>query len=225
MIAEVIEQMRKELYDTRFCISDFEKYDLKELENTNEPFFWLVRDGGTSLCFIGPSMENLFSLESIRFAVMKEPLANISNIVYWPDCNTNKYFYWDGAHLQKVSKYKIISIFNNIWGSRIQQLSVQYPEEYAVINTPLKLKMSPEILERVKEVKNITSELQDSSFEDCLKRLQKWDRYAVDQHIEIYGDFAKNSFGFSEVVNGEHKICGGIIMSPNATEKRWNIHT
>ena len=225
MIAEVIEQMRKELYDTRFCISDFEKYDLKELENTNEPFFWLVRDGGTSLCFIGPSMENLFSLESIRFAVMKEPLANISNIVYWSDCNTNKYFYWDGAHLQKVSKYKIISIFNNIWGSRIQQLSVQYPEEYAVINTPLKLKMSPEILERVKEVKNIASELQDSSFEDCLKRLQKWDRYAVDQHIEIYGDFAKNSFGFSEVVNGEHKICGGIIMSPNATEKRWNIHT
>lgn len=156
---------------------------------------------------------------------MKEPLANISNIVYWPDCNANKYFYWDGTHLQKVSKYKIISIFNNIWGRRIQQLSVQYPEEYAVINTPLKLKMSPEISERVKEVKNIASELQDSSFEDCLKRLQKWDRYAVDQHIEIYGDFAKNSFGFSEVVNGEHKICGGIIMSPNATEKRWNIHT
>ena len=225
MIAEVIEQMRKELYDTHFCISDFEKYDLKELENTNEPFFWLVRDGGTNLCFIGPSMENLFSLENIRFAVMKEPLANISNIVYWPDYNANKYFYWDGAHLQKVSKYKIISIFNNIWGSRIHQLSVQYPEEYAVINTPLKLKMSPEISERVKEVKNIASELQDSSFEDCLKRLQKWDRYAVDQHIEIYGDFAKNSFGFSEVVNGEHKICGGIIMSPNATEKRWNIHT
>lgn len=225
MIAEVIEQMRKELYDTHFCISDFEKYDLKELENTNEPFFWLVRDGGTSLCFIGPSMENLFSLESIRFAVMKEPLANISNIVYWPDCNANKYFYWDGTHLQKVSKYKIISIFNNIWGRRIQQLSVQYPEEYAVINTPLKLKMSPEISERVKEVKDIASGLQDSSFEDCLKRLQKWDRYAVDQHIEIYGDFAKNSFGFSEVANGEHKICGGIIMSPNATEKRWNIHT
>jgi hypothetical protein len=74
---------------------------------------------------------------------MKEPLANILNIVYWPDCNANKYFYWDGAHLQKVSKYKIISIFNNIWGRRIQQLSVQYPEEHAVINTPLKLKMSP----------------------------------------------------------------------------------
>ena len=51
--------------------------------------------------------------------------------------------------------------------------------------------MSPEISERVKEVKNIASELQDSSFEDCLKSLQKWVRFAVNQHIEIYCDFAK----------------------------------
>ena len=28
MIPEIIEQMRKELYDTKLCISDFEKYDL-----------------------------------------------------------------------------------------------------------------------------------------------------------------------------------------------------
>lgn len=39
MIPEIIEQMRKELYDTKLCISDFEKYDLKTLEKTNEPFF------------------------------------------------------------------------------------------------------------------------------------------------------------------------------------------
>lgn len=47
MIPEIIEQMRKELYDTKLCISDFEKYDLKTLEKTNEPFFWLVRTHGT----------------------------------------------------------------------------------------------------------------------------------------------------------------------------------
>lgn len=156
---------------------------------------------------------------------MKDSHAIIASIVYWDDLDYNKYFYWDGAQLQKVSKDKVISIFNNIWGSRIHQLSIQYPDEYAAINKPLELKMSPEISERVKEVKNIASELQDSSFEDCLKSLQKWVRFAVNQHIEIYGDFAKNSFGFSEVVNGKRKICGGIIMSPNATERRWSIHT
>lgn len=225
MISEIIEQMRKELYDTNLCISDFEKYDLKTLENTNEPFFWLVRTHGTHLCFIGPSMESLFSSESNRFAIMKDPLAIIANIVYWDDLDYNKYFYWDGTQLQKISKDKVISIFNNIWGSRIHQLFTQYPEEYAAIHKPLELEMSPEISKRVEEVKNIASELQDSSFEDCLKRLQNWSRTAVNQYIRIYGDFAKNSFGFSEVMNGENKICGGIIMSPNATGKRWSIHT
>ena len=134
MIPEIIEQMRKELYDTKLCISDFEKYDLKTLEKTNEPFFWLVRTHGTHLCFIGPSVESLFSSESNRFAIMKDSHAIIASIVYWDDLDYNKYFYWDGAQLQKVSKDKVISIFNNIWGSRIHQLSIQYPEEYAAIN-------------------------------------------------------------------------------------------
>ena len=92
---------------------------------------------------------------------MKNSHAIIASIVYWDDLDYNKYFYWDGAQLQKVSKDKVISIFNNIWGSRIHQLSIQYPEEYAAINKPLEFKMSPEISERVKEVKNIASELQD----------------------------------------------------------------
>lgn len=117
MIPEIIEQMRKELYDTKLCISDFEKYDLKTLEKTNEPFFWLVRTHGTHLCFIGPSVESLFSSESNRFAIMKNSHAIIASIVYWDDLDYNKYFYWDGAQLQKVSKDKVISIFNNIWGS------------------------------------------------------------------------------------------------------------
>lgn len=51
MIPEIIEQMRKELYDTKLCISDFEKYDLKTLEKTNEPFFWLVHTRNTSVFY------------------------------------------------------------------------------------------------------------------------------------------------------------------------------
>ena len=44
-----IEQMRAELYDTRLCRSDFEKYDVEELKKNTEPFFWLVRECSTSL--------------------------------------------------------------------------------------------------------------------------------------------------------------------------------
>ena len=44
MIPEIIEQMRKELYDTKLCISDFEKYDLKTLEKK-----MCIRDRYTSV--------------------------------------------------------------------------------------------------------------------------------------------------------------------------------
>ena len=91
MIPEIIEQMRKELYDTKLCISDFEKYDLKTLEKTNEPFFWLVRTHGTHLCFIGPSVESLFSSESNRFAIMKDSLAIIASIFIGMEHNFRKY--------------------------------------------------------------------------------------------------------------------------------------
>lgn len=36
MKQEIIEQMRAELYDTCFCRSDFEKYDVEELKEDEE---------------------------------------------------------------------------------------------------------------------------------------------------------------------------------------------
>lgn len=60
MIPEIIEQMRKELYDTKLCISDFEKYDLKTLEKTNEPFFWLVRTTRNTSVFYWPQCRKSF---------------------------------------------------------------------------------------------------------------------------------------------------------------------
>ena len=107
MIPEIIEQMRKELYDTKLCISDFEKYDLKTLEKTNEPFFWLVRTHGTHLCFIGPSVESLFSSESNRFAIMKDSLAIIASIVYWDDLDYNKYFIGMEHNFKKYLKIRL----------------------------------------------------------------------------------------------------------------------
>lgn len=59
MKKEIINQMRDELYDTKSCQHDFEKYDVEALAKTNEPFFWMVRELGTTLCNIGfPNIRN-----------------------------------------------------------------------------------------------------------------------------------------------------------------------
>lgn len=38
---------------------------------------------------------------------MKDSLAIIASIVYWDDLDYNKYFYWDGAQLQKYLKIRL----------------------------------------------------------------------------------------------------------------------
>lgn len=221
----IIELMRKELYDTHLCQQDFEKYDVNSISKSNEPFFWLVRHYGTSLCYVGAErMRQLFASESARMEIMRDQLAVISNIYYWND-DTNKYFYWSGYELCKIEKNDVLTIFQNLWSHSIANLIEEYPEEFATANKPLLLSMSPEISETVEEVKRIAQELNDSSFEDCLNRLQRWRRHAIDHKIKVYGDFAENSFGFSEVINGAYGICGGIIYHSNAKENRWHIHT
>lgn len=225
MIPKVIEQMRKELYDTRWCILDFEKYDLKTLENTNEPFFWMVREQGTTLSRIGPTIMNqLFNSEECRIALMKDELAPIADINYWNDSSA-KYFYWSGYDLNVIQKEDLSVIFLRIWADSIKKLKKEYPEEYEVIDRPLDLTMNPQIEKLIEEIRGIAESMEDDSFSNCLNRLSNWTRRAVNHKIEIYGDFAKYSLGFCEKINDKCGINGGIIFSPNATGKHWSIHT
>lgn len=70
------------------------------------------------------------------------------------------------------------------------------------------------------------NELGDSSLVDCLERLTHWTRLAVDHKIELYSDFEEYSFTFCEKVNGEPRVCGGIIYSESASDGRhWSMHT
>lgn len=100
----IIDKMRSELFDTRLCKQDFEKYDVAQLQDTDEPFLWMVREHGTSLALIGPTqMDKMFHSESWRIALMKNPLDAIANILYWND-ETAKYFYWSGYELCRIEK-------------------------------------------------------------------------------------------------------------------------
>lgn len=225
MIAEIIEQMRKELYDTQWCKNDFEKYDLKTLENTNEPFFWLVRECGTSLQMIGPTtIYELLQNESARLELMRNKYAILDLILYW-NGNSNKYFYWDGYELKAVGQNEIQEIFDNIWGKEIAGLSEKYPEEANVANKPLELVMYDEVKKRLDSELEFAASIGDNSLQDCLDRLTSYQRQAVNHCVRISTEFAPHSFGFVELINNQSRIVGGIIYSEYSKQNHWAIHT
>lgn len=219
----LIEMMALELYDTDLCHSDF-KHDENALNKTNEPFFWIVREDGTNLALIGPStMESYLQSEEWRIALMKNDLDVLANILYWND-KTSKYFYWDGYVLNQVNKEDISQIFRNIWGTKINKLKYEYPEEYEASQKPLELVFTDQ--EYTEEIREIAKKMKDKTLENCFLRMSNWVRRAVDHKFIIAPDSCHRSFFFREMVNGNPLICGGIIFHPDSDGGgRWCTHT
>lgn len=217
--------MRNELYADGLCESDFENYDLKSIEKCNEPFLWAVRPTGASLQFIGASyMVEAFGKEQYRMEIFRDNLAPIGCITYsW--CSSMKYFYWDGLSLVRVKKVEIKDIFLNLWSAEIQRQAILHKDEYDVCNKPLSIEICCNSFRQEEALKK-ANKLGDSSLTDCLERLTKWTRQAVDHKVELYSDFCDYSFKFCEKVNGEPRLCGGIIYSESASDgKHWSMHT
>lgn len=217
--------MRNELYADRLCKSDFENYDLKSIEKCDEPFLWAIRPTGTSLQFIGAScMTEAFGKEQCRMELFRDNLAPIACITFsWS--SSMKYFYWDGLSLVRIQKDEAKDIFLNLWSAEIKRQEIQHKDEYDVCNKPLTIEICCNPLRQEEALKK-ANDLEDTSLVDCLERLTRWTRQAVEHKVELYSDFADYSFTFCEKVNGEPRLFGGIIYSESASDgKHWSMHT
>lgn len=229
MKQEIIEQMRQHLYDNRWCKSDFEKYDAVSLQLSNEPFFWLVRESGTVLMYIGTSTINKwFEDECLRMQIFQCPTAPIGSIEYYATHYRNqiKCFYWDGYSLQQIQVSEVESIYNNLTGDTLASMMEKYADEVAICHEPLEIRFAaPETQRRYNESVEYAKSLNDTSLTDCVNRLSKYQRLAVNHYIQISSDFTKHGYCFAEMINDKPRLCGGIIMDPDATSNRWSTHT
>lgn len=230
MKQEIIEQMRQHLYDNRWCKYDFEKYDVVSLQSSNEPFFWLVRESGTVLVHIGTSTINKwFADEKLRMQIFQCHTAPISSIEYYV---TNyrqqqmKIFYWDGYSFQQVQVHDVGSIYDNLIGATLASMMDKYADEVAICHEPLEIRFSsPETEKRYNESVEYAKSLNDTSLTNCVNRLSKYQRLAVNHYIQISSDFTEHGYCFAEMINEESRLYGGIIMNPDATMYRWSTHT
>lgn len=227
MDKKIIEQMRAELYDTRLCRSDFEKYDVESLEKNTEPFFWLVREHGTSLVKMGATeIARWFSKEHFRFEMFRNPKSPFESILYYKNYEHIKVFYWDGFDLRHVTMQEAINIYSNLVVPMFAKKMNEHPEEYEMRDKPLEIRFMSETTEkRYQADLKYAESLNDTSLQDCVNRLSRWCRKAVNHYIAISSDFSEHGYCFCEMVNDEPNINGGIIMSQYAEKNRWSTHT
>ena len=233
----IIDEMRSYLSEDESCINDFEKYDIKELEENWEPFFWMVREYGTSLCHIGPSrMNNLFRNEESRFQIFRDNDAPIASLKYWGD--NGRIFFYDGFQLVEIHSIDIECIYANIWYNEIERVKEEHIDEFEMCDKPLEIRMEECVAAKLDASMAFAKSISDTSLEECLARLSKHSRFGVDHYITLMSDFSEHGYLFFENLNGECRMNGGIIYHGNPKEGYkenssvqinhsygWSIHT
>ena len=224
MKQEIIDFMKTQLFDNRWCKNDFEKYDLKRLECEDKEFLWQVGSEGTSLVFVGSSeIYQWYEKESMRMAIFRDFYAPISYAldVNHPDAKT---YYYDGNRIWEAGASQIMTIYRDHYWKYHRQMIAKHFTDYLVKDAPLEIRFMGNTEETVKEALEYAASLDDTSLWECLERLSKYTRQAVNHYVEIYDDFTKYGFTFAEMINGKTRLVGGIIMH-DLPGNRWSIHT
>lgn len=227
MKQEVIDYMRSQLSDNRWCKDDFERHDLPRLtgNSNDQEFVWAVRPSGTSLVFIDvDTIHMLYQHESSRFFLFRDFYAPLSEIMSSSCNDQSKVFYYDGKELSEIDRHKVWRIYMDKYAGFHEDMVARHFQTYLMRDTPLEIRFMGNTEETVKEALVYAASLDDPSLKECLERLQHYTRVAEKHHIEIYNDFTKYGFTFTEMVNGTPRVTGGIIMH-DLPENRWSIHT
>ena len=227
MKQEIIEQMRAELYDSRFCRSDFEECDVPALETYDGPFLWQVYCTGTRLLRISREcVESFYATEERRFCMFQHPDLPFSFFKPEAGDGSVRTFYYDGASIKPVGIEQARMIFRDTERGYRERMIAEHAEEFLNCNKPLEIRfMSEDTEKKYRESLEYAKSLGDTSLQDCVNRLSQWRRRALNHYMAISYDFTEHGYCFCEIVNGEPHINGGIIMHQNAEKNRWSIHT
>ena len=227
MKQEIIEQMRAELYDSRFCRSDFEENDVPALETYDGPFLWQAYCTGTKLLRISREcVESFYATEGRRFCMFQHPDLPFSFFKPAAGDDSVRTFYYDGASIKPVGIEQARMIYRDAERGYRERMIAEHAEEFLNCNKPLEIRfMSEDTEKKYRESLEYAKSLGDTSLQDCVNRLSQWRRRALNHYMAISYDFTEHGYCFCEIVNDEPHINGGIIMHQNAEKNRWSIHT
>ena len=229
MKQRIIDQMESHLGDGRWAKSDF-CIDRDSLADYDGKFFWMSRENGTSLAKISidhicQSINNKDNkmAEANRMAWFQDFYVFMASIMYWNDPKA-KIFYCDGDVMFEITNDQAKEIYDNLLSPVYRAVKRDFRKEDAMSFKRLPIKFNCS-LSKVKEALRYAESINDSSLLGCFERIRHYRRSAVEQYIQVSSDFTKHGFTFAEMVNGECRLVGGIIMHEYETNNHWSIHT
>lgn len=223
MRQEILEIMRSHIGDNRYREYDF-AIDQDALDGKNEPFLWLVRDSGTSLAFLGETLERKTREECFRIKVFRDRLFPIQDILFWLRNKDSRVFYYDFLDLREIRKEDAEKLYLGMWNDRVERLREDHPEEIEALGRPIEIIRMYDCDRHLEGQLEFARSIGDGSLHRIIDRMRNHERAAVDHKVYLYkqGD---RDFYFEEKINGRMVLNGGIIFHKNKSDNRWEHHT
>lgn len=228
MDTKIISFLRDQLNkESKWCMDDFEKYDVPALVEYDGPFLWRVYLTGTRLLKISPKcVESWYATERTRFCMFQH-IDLFFSYFELKAIDFARIFYYDGKSIKLVdTEEQARMIYRDAEKYFRERAIAEYAEEFINCNKPLEIRfMSEDTEKRYRESLEYAKSLGDTSLQDCVNRLSHWSRQALNHYMAISYDFTEHGYCFCEIINDKPHINGGIIMSRHAEKNRWSIHT
>lgn len=222
---------------TNTCQSDFYKYDVNKIQNTDDRYFpmiWVVTPINTCLINYKLYADRYYDSEFTRYD--------------WHNPNSN---YFD-AYLQDEVNQQVYLIEENgiklicmkearkIVRNSVNDSVLKYEKEFGKFTDDYKIriKLNNITFSKLKELLKDCQVHNNTSLMDCLSRFRRCRKMSKDHTFCITYYPSDNEFTFREYINNEARLVGGIIFHgwPETGYKEnfavslcpsygWKIHT
>lgn len=227
MKEQTLKAMIKAVDDMKSMRSDFYKWDLKTLANTNDsiPFLWVCSKSATHLLVLDEKkmVDYAYENESWRFDFMANPTQELSYFAQAVSYGGDVYYY-DGMEdkLQLISKEKLTTLLANVFRPICKRAEATIKDAWGEIDGSYTAKLPIHFTQGARKlVREILATDEADELLQTLYRIRRWKRIASAQRIDVGLDFLDKSFSFNDVANADSIMSGGIIYD----DGHWTIHT
>lgn len=190
--------------------SDFEDYDkpyIAKAQPDQFPMLWFVAPTHTYLFALGEYEAKFNEHESIRWSYAQNGNPFISHI---ESLSRDKIFLVTTEEVREINQEQAREVCRDI----VTPIVVKWKEQNGPLPTKFRLpiKFSNITLAKIKELLRECEEHNDTSLIDALHRFRNYRRVATDQYIHLSYSPRYNEFTFSEHINGETGLVGGLVF-------------
>ena len=187
---------------------DHDKPCVEKSKSEDMPMIWVVTPSYTTLLRIGEYAQNYLTDESVRYD-WHNPKGSF--LYMYLDTALNSKIYLIGCNnIREIDVVEAQKIINCVVGNAAKKYALKHGK--FTDNYKVRVQFRNITLSKLKALIADCKAHNDTSLPTVLRRFHSYRKAAKNHYVSVLYNPDYNEFAFSEIVNGQRRLVGGIIF-------------